>query len=217
MKLFTSVRSLMLVLALLCTGVVPGCNDESEEAVRETFDRYMTARIAGDAATMQAMIDPENIKYYDHIVRMAREGTKLEVVRLRQLERLEVAILRSTMTAAQLKDMDGSKLFKMANEKKWERAVEDMPEISLGPITFNKPRATAELVVNGEGSTIQMEFVEVDHKWVVNNECMNQWISRWIKLISEITRTSEDSVLLSIASRRAGKTVRQSVWDEPPK
>ncbi len=217
MKPPTALRPLFWLLALLCLVVAPGCDDAAEQDVRDTFDKYMAARFSGDVATLQSMVDLENIKHYDYIVQMAREGTKVQVMHMRQLERLDVAILRGSMTAAQLKEMDGPKLFKLANEKKWERAAEDLPDITLGPITFRKPRATAELTVDGHGTGVQMEFVEVDHKWVVNNECMNQWISDWIKLLAEISRTSEDTVMLSIASRRAGRTVHSSVWDEPPK
>jgi hypothetical protein len=125
--------------------------------------------------------------------------------------------LRGALTAAELKTMDADKAFKLINERRWTRLGDRAADMTLGSITLRKPRAIAELVVNGEPTNTKLEFVEVDQKWVINSQCMDEWKNRWIKVLGEFARQSEDDVILAIAGGRVGKELHRSIWEEPPK
>jgi hypothetical protein len=200
---------------VLCT--MGACDDGSEEGVREAFDAYVSALERHDGDALAAAIDPENVKHYDQVVEVARNGSKETVMRLPPHQRFTVVLLRAKFSKEKLDKLDGLGFVKMGMEQAPQDESGRAAKISLGPIKVSKPRASAEMVLNGEGTTLRFEFVEVEHKWLVNDECLDEWEDRLIRKLATMLQTSEDVIIIKMASGAVGKEVHMAIFDAPPK
>lgn len=206
------------ILMLLFCFVAPGCGDAAaEQDDRDAFDAYQAAKNAHNVDGMIALIDPENLKHDDYLVQVARAGSKGDIMRLSAYDRLQVTMLRAAFKADELKNLNGRKLLAVSVEQDWDEVGEADEQVSLGDVTIKPPRALGEVEVDGERTGLKLEFVNVDHKWVLNKDCLDGVPNRLIQRIAQLARMSEDDVVLRFASRLLGREVRKSIWDEPPK
>jgi hypothetical protein len=195
-----------------------GCGDAgAEQDVRDAFDAFITAEHNKNADAMLDLIDPENIKHDDYLVEMARAGTKVQLMRLTSYDRFQVTVLRGLFKADELNKLDGRKLFKLSVEQDWEAMGEADEEITLGKVQIKKPRASGELVVDGEATGLKLELVQVNEKWLLNNDSFDRISDRLIQRLAAMGHTTDDDIIIRLASRVCGREQHKAIWDEPPK
>jgi hypothetical protein len=213
----TTFRSLLTILSACALLVLPACDDGAKEEVRAVFDAYHAARANNDAAAAMKLVDPENVKHYDYIVQVARSGTRDKIQRMKPYERLQVTRLRNRLTAEELRTLDGQGYMQIVFERGWEGSGDTGTVVTLGPITIKKPRATGVLIADGEPSGLKLEFVEVEHQWLLNDESLDRLYDGIIERTAARLNTTDDKLILTIESRKSGKSVDRAIWDEPPK
>ena len=210
-------RRLGWIVGACVVGLLGACDDGSDEGVREAFDTYASAMERHDGNALAAIIDPENIKHYDHTVDVARGGSRETVMRMSPHERLTVTLLRASLKKDQLDKLDGLGFVKLGMEPEPQDESGEAGKISLGPIKVSKPRASAEMLINGKKTGLRFEFVEVEHKWLMNDECLDEWENRTIRKLAQALGSSEDVIIIKMASAMVGREVHLAIWDTPPK
>src|SRR5262245_6864488 len=104
-------------LALLVTLVAaPSARAQPDDvaAVRDLFNRYKTALLAGDGATAARLVDSETFAYFDEIKALTLTGTE-EVVKKRPfVDRLLIVTMRHELPLDELRGMDLEGLLKHA-------------------------------------------------------------------------------------------------------
>ena len=207
----------VFVAAILgCCLLLSACDDVKSD-IEDVFQQYMSAVAAGDADKIIALIDPKNLEHYDAVIEAARASSFGQIEVMTPRERIMIGILRATMTAADLKALDARKLMKLEAQDKMNSFDDDTYEFTLGAVKHHAPRATADLVVNGESTGIRVEFVEVENKWVFNNDCMDDWANKKIHEIAKILHMDESSLIIRIVSRIVGREVHLDIYSSPPK
>ncbi len=210
-------RSLAAVLSGLALLLLSGCDGGARDEVKAVFEAYTSALRSKNGDAFLKLIDPENVKHYGQVVEIARSGDRLAVQRLTWTQKYDVTMLRNRFTAEELKKMDGAEYVRTCVNRGWFFAEDEGERFSLGPITLKPPRAHAKLVVDGESTAYRFEFVEVEHQWLVNDECMERWFDKELERIAARARVSEDSLILELESDASGKKVTRDIWESPPK
>ena len=216
-RLMKTAMRILLVMWCVAVAALAGCDGGAKDEVKAVFDAYLAALQARDGEAFLKVIDPENVKHYDHLVQVARSGTRVAIDRMRPSEKYSVTAIRSRVTAAELKGLDGASYAKLAVERGWFFGQRQDREFSLGMIRLKKPRASAPLVVDGMDSKLRFEFVEVNDQWLVNDECIKDWWDAAVEERAKLMGTSVDNLLLEMASRNSERRVDSRIWDEPPK
>lgn len=205
--------SLALVSLCLCT---PACEEDPTPQLQETFDKLIAARSSGDGETVLTLIDPKNVEHYDSLIASARTAKYTQISGMEPIERMEIAYLRAALKPEELKALDGRKFVILETQSKLEEDAKDRPQVTLVNVKTKPPRATAELAVNDEETDIRVEFVEVDGKWLVNDECFDKLFNRRIKTLAKLFKMSEDSFIMDIVSGSVGRTIHTSIYDALP-
>ena len=210
-------RSLAFLVCAFSCFCLSACDGGARDEVRAVFDAYNAALRAHDGAGFLKLIDPENIKNYGRTVEVARTGDRNAIERLSTGDKAVVTQLRNNFTAQELSKMDGAEYVRMSVNRGWFFKEEDGMRFTLGLITVKKPRASAWLLVDGVKSDLRFEFVEVEHQWLVNDECMSTWIDREIEEDARASRMSVDTYILEVESMESGKKVTREIWENPPR
>jgi hypothetical protein len=212
----TTFRSIAAGLFALIVILIQGCDGGAKDEVKAVFEAYTAALRAKDGDAFLKLIDPENIKSYGYLVEVARSGDRLAVQRLTWTQKYDVTMLRNRFTVEELKKMDGAEYVRTCVNRGWFFAEDDGERFSLGPVTLKPPRANAMLVVDGDSTGYRFEFVEVEHQWLVNDECMEKWFNKEIEKLAALARVSEDTLILDLESDESGKKVTRDIWERPP-
>jgi hypothetical protein len=196
--------------------LIPGCDDTKAD-LEEVLAQYMSAMSKGDGEAALSFIDPKNIEHADAVLEAARtcKWNKIEIMTPK--ERIDIGVLRATMSAAELKALDGRKLFKLEAEKRIGLFDDEEVEFTLTGVKSRPPRATAELVINGLATSLRIEFVQVEGKWLLNDDCLDNWFNTRIHERAKAAHMDENSLVIAIVSRKAGREVHLSIYDEIPK
>jgi hypothetical protein len=211
--IFSLAAAAALALTLF---LIPGCDDTKAD-LEEVLAQYTAAMAKGDGEAILAVIDPKNIEHADAVVEAARscKWNKIEVLPAK--DRVAIGVLRATKSAAELKDLDGRKLYKLEAQDKIGLIDDEVVEFSLANIKSRPPRATGDLMVNGEPTGFRIEFVQVDGKWLLNDDCLDEWYNKKVRLLAQLARADENSVVIRIVSRIVGREIHLSIYDEVPK
>jgi hypothetical protein len=203
------------VLLLSCLPfVLAGCGDDSEQEVRDTYAQYVAAEAGRDLQTVLDLTDPAYIERLDFLVKIARTGERSRVQRMTPAEKLEVVMLRNRLTKKELDGMDGKKWLSRTTTEGWTEEMADEPEITLGKITVKKPRAKAQLIVNGIETDLNIEFVKTGDKWVMDPTPFEELINRIVRKLA--THADAENLLIRRwEENSSGKKVADPIWDPP--
>lgn len=209
-------RSLAVALSLIWV-VLPGCDGGARDEVRAVFEAYNQALRDHNGDAFLKVIDPENTKHYGQLLGVARSGDRLSIERLTWVDKDLVTLMRNRFTAEELKRMDGAEFVRTVVGRGWFFKEEDGERFTLGMITIKPPRASAPLLVDGDRTDDRFEFVEVEHQWLVNDECMDKWFNKELERLARVSGISEDTFILAAESEASGKRVGREIWEAPPK
>jgi hypothetical protein len=79
----------------------------------------------------------------------------------------------------------------------WVRLDDTTPLLDWPTSSSAPPRATANLSVDGIELPITVEFVQVNNAWVLNSDCMNDWMNETIKMAAKFWNTTEEGVIIA--------------------
>lgn len=206
----------LLALCLGCLVILCACESKDAAAVREVYDQYNAALRDKNGDAFLQTIDPANVEHYGQFVAAAKTGTKEQVAALSPIGRGYVLLLRHRLKAAELKDLDGAGFVRLCVQRGWFFMEDEEEHFSLGPVRIKTPRASAELRINGERTTDRLEFVQVEDRWLVNDEALDR---AWEKAAAKAARrlgVSVDQLLMEREEEESGQPVEPAILDQPP-
>ena len=203
-------------LALLPLFFLSGCNDAAEDEIRDVFDTFDRLTDAKDGAGALELIDEKYLEQMDYLINAARTAPRQTVYKMRPSERLWIAAIRNRIPKDEMAKLDGRAFYKLTIDQGWDLEDEgEKLELSLGEIKFKKPRATAEMFVEGLHTGLRFEFVEVDHKWKIDPSCIDQYQDKVIEKLASRSGFREDTWIRNIEGSATGHPISEAIWDPP--
>lgn len=209
-------NTIRVTLLVLLSLMLPSCKDEAQQEIMDVFDAYVAACDAKNGEAVLALIDDKFCDEMDHVLHAARTATADKVFRMRAWERMWIVTIRNRLTKAEMSGLTGRSLIKLSVDKGWD--LDEAGEqlfYSLGPIKHRPPRATAELIVEGEKTGLRYEFVKVDNAWKIDPMCEVQWLDRLIVKLAARTNSREDMWIKEFESAASGKRINEGIWGPP--
>lgn len=154
----------LTAVALLAVLLFPAlARSDDDTAVRQTFERYRQALLAGDGAAAWACVDARTRQYYDDLVRHALTSTRAELDKLEPGYRFMVLRIRLEANRSTLGMMKGRDAFLLAVERGMisRSSVEAISE--LAQVRSDGRLAGASLLADPE--TPVFAFVREDREW----------------------------------------------------
>lgn len=195
---------------------IPGCDDASEDEIRDVFDSYIGNVEGHNGTAVLELIDEKYIEQMDYLMNAARTANHDQVFKMSASERVWIAAIRNRLTREEVSKLDGRALLQLSVDKGWnlDKAGKRIDR-SLGLITFRKPRAFAPMVANGTETTFSYEFVQVDHKWKIDPGCADKYADKLIEELARLTGMREDTWIKAFEKAATGKTLTDAIWDPP--
>jgi hypothetical protein len=193
-----------------------GCDGKDAAEVRGVYDDYNAALRDKNGDAFLLTIDPANVEHYGSFVAVAQKGTAEQVRALSAIGRGYVLQMRHRLKPTELKNLDGPGFVKLSVERGWFFKEDEDEHFALGPIRVKRPRASAELRVNGERTGERLEFVQFQDRWLVNDEGLDR---AWEKRLAKLARglgVTEDSILFEREADDSGEAVDPKILDGPP-
>lgn len=210
-------RVLFIILATLCL-VPAGCGGEEDAEIRDVFDVYLAALEKRDVATFMKHVDPQVIERYGGYVRLAQKGSKAQILGLPPSSMLQVLVLRHRVPPETLQTLTGESWVRLAIQESWFDldSEDEVQEFRLGRITHRSPRASADLLADGDKTGTRVEFVKVEGAWLINDECFGHWFDKALEKLAARVNLPQIDVLFRLESEESGKRVDPAIFDKPP-
>ncbi|MEX2218293.1 MAG: hypothetical protein WD749_05990 [Phycisphaerales bacterium] len=206
-------RYLVAPIAIVCPLALVSCGESTEEvrAAFDTFDGATDRRVAQEA---MGVMDPVYFEHMDYLIKLARTGSRERVLSLPAHERMEIVAMRNRLTRDELSKVDGAGWVRLSIERGWWAADPGEPALSIGRVTFRSPRASGELLVDGQRTGLTVEFVKTNDQWLVDPRPVDEW---WGSFVSKRATSAGnlDQMILNLESVESGKRVNQTIWDPP--
>jgi hypothetical protein len=205
-----------LGMVLLIVLSFTGCGGEDAAEIRSVFDDYLRALQGRDASAFLKTIDPQIIVRYDAQVKLAQKGTKQQILRQPPFGIFEVVQMRHELTPDELRTLTGEAWVRRAIGR-GDFILQDQSETyTIGRPTLRSPRASAELLVDGQKSGIRVEFVKTEGRWLVNDDCYEPMFEK--ELNRDLSRTGwpVERLIFAYVAESSDKELDRTILDTPP-
>jgi hypothetical protein len=206
--------------ALLLLAAAPTIAQDEETAVRQLFDRYKGALLAGDGALASELVDAETLEYFDEIKTLVLAGDA-EAVRQRDfVDRLLIVAMRHEIPPDELAEMDLEGLLQHAVDAGWI-GKQAIVQLGIGAVDVQGDEASAEAVVGGlppeegaESEELRYRFVREQGDWKFRFHSLVAGINTIISRLSAQMGTDEDDLIFLLVEQLSGRKVLPEVWGE---
>lgn len=196
------------------TGVeVAGDPAADAEAIRATFDRYRSDLLAQNGGGVPAVVSPSTIEHYDQVMNLARTAGPEEIAGTGIMDRVMIARLR-VETPPEFASMDGAALLAYGVDEGMIDAS-SVDGNSLGEIRVEGDRGYAEMLVDGEPSGVDWEFVRVGPQWTFDLAAGFPLINDTLSQIAAESGMTDDEFVFDAVSMVTGRPVDASVYEKP--
>lgn len=183
------------------------------EAVRSTFEDYRAEVAAGNGAVVPALVSPSTIAHYDEVVRLARTAGPAEISGRGMMDRLMIARLR-VQEPPDFAAMDGTGLLVYGVDEGMIDAAA-LEGNTLGEVRVESDRAYAEMLVDGEPTGVDWEFVRGGSGWTFDLAAGFPLINEALTQVAAENEMSEDEFIFTAIEMVTGTPVDASVYEQP--
>lgn len=197
-------RWIITCIAAVFMGVVVvtgGCGrlgDEKE--IRKAWADYDRAADERDGARAVEIVSKGTLEYLGELVRVALDGRREDVLKLRPSEMFMVLQIKSRGRREVFEKLDGAGYVRWATEHGWwESEYLDIPE--LHKVHFiNDDKAVAEMVIDGTTAGDPAVFLREDGKWKFSEASLYAfWDDLWEQDAKELGVPVADLIAEAIA------------------
>ena len=221
------VRPIVLVVALGLATVLPAAQPTvrdagvGEAAVRETFEAYRQALIAGDGERAAALVDRETGDYYRELKRLVLDGSEEEVRQRTFVDRFLVVAFRHQFEEAELTGMELADVIVRAMEIGWINSAA-IEQLAVGAVRIEgdeawaaaRTRASLEDPALGGGiDELEYRFVNEDGNWKFRFSALVASIDEVMRNLAEQLGADEDDLIFTLVESLTGVEVLPEVWD----
>jgi hypothetical protein len=217
-----------LVLLLAGQSAAPQSSGE-EAAVREVFDRYKAALVAGDGAAAQGLVDNATLDTFRRLRSLALDGSEQAVRELSFVERLLVVSMRHALDRSVIEEMDLATLIETAMGEGWI-SPQTLAQLDIGAITVEGDEAWAEArsglppppsvdgspASTGEQVELAYRFVREGGAWKFRFGSLIEALDHLVAELTAALGADEDQLIFMLVESFSGRQVLPEVWERPP-
>ena len=211
-------RTLGFVLTLLCA--VPAQAETDPAAVRESFDAYKQALMAGDGPTASRLTASDTHAFLGETLDRALTLREEELRGLPLFDQIAVLMLRHNMPADQLRAMAKDDLVAFAvSQQAFDLA--EVEKLSAEPFVVNGDRARAELSkLKGSPIPVSVHFREEGGTWrfdlMQSIAPFRAFFEAQAGLLSKVqTSDGKNAVVPLIIHLFTGRAPGPDIWNPP--
>ena len=202
-----------MACAVLIALIAPACDVKTEMEIRADYKACMQALAAGDGEAAANLTAQADLDDYGRLAKAVREGTRAELQSLTPYNRFMAIYLRHTLSAQELKGMDGRAfLVYLTNEGFFESAVWD----DLGEVNIYKGYATGVLLDEDDRPTnYKFEFIPEGGRWKTSSLPTALYYDHMIQNEAAAAERDLNKYIEFLIARATGEAVRPDIWDKP--
>lgn len=205
----------LLFVAVTAMLALTGCKDEAKQEITDAFEAFNSAIDSKNGDAALAVIDEKYVEQFGRLLSAAQAASAEKIFRMRPSERSWIVTFRNRLTKEEMSKLDARSLCKLMIDRGWDLEDGEQESYSLGRISIRPPRATAEMLVDGDPTGLKYEFVEVDHAWKVDPTCVDEHFDRMIEKLSVKAGLREDTLILKLEGISSGQVVSPAIWNPP--
>lgn len=194
-------RWIITCVAVASIMLADGCGKLGDEReIRRVWADYDRASDERDGARAVAIVTKGTLDYMGELVRVALDGRREDVLKLKPSEMFMVLQIKSRGRREVFAKLDGPGYIRWATEHGWwESEYLDMPE--LHKIHFvNSDKAVAEMVIDGTTAGDPAVFLREDGTWKFSEASLYAfWDSLWEEEAKELGWPVADLIAQEIA------------------
>lgn len=183
------------------------------DAVRSTFESYRAEVAAENGAVVPALVSPSTVAHYDEVVRLARTAGPAEISALGMMDRLMIARLR-VQEPPDFAAMDGAGLLVYGVDEGMIDAAA-LEGNTLGEVRVEGDRAYAQMLVDGEPTGVDWEFVRDGSDWTFDLAAGFPLINEALTQVADENGMTEDEFIFAAVEMVTGTPVDVSVYEAP--
>ena len=201
---------------------VASAQTDDAAAIRDLFNRYKAALLAGDGATAARLVDTETFQYFEEIKGLTLTGAEDAVRQRPFVDRLLIVTMRHELPAAELEGMDLEGLLKHAIDAGWI-GKQSIMGLGIGEITVDGDEATAVAITPAPGarsrgrcrSELRYRFVRDQGEWRFGFKSLVESINQMIAQLTKQMGTDQDALIFVLVEQLSGRKVLPEVWSLP--
>ncbi|HVR99708.1 MAG TPA: hypothetical protein VMW27_23995 [Thermoanaerobaculia bacterium] len=212
MKL-SALRTIRLAL-LLALSALPAAQAQMEAftaPVQEGFAAYKAALLAKDGAKAVTLLSANSFAYYDRMRKLALSGSREEIERLPDVDRLLTLSLRVRVPRETLESGSARDIVAYAIGAGMISA-NSVAKAELGEINIKDDQAEGQILVNQSPVGAVFRFHSEDGVWKFDLEHVTVLARGTVAAMAEKNGTSENEVILQFLSKMTGKTIGPEIW-----
>jgi|GEM_PF-3545576 len=209
-----------VVVFLISVLGLSGCEDPDaaeKEAILASLWQLDQAYVDCDGAAAVAMMSSKALAEYTRMVKLALDGTRIQVLGLEPGELMQVLQLRNRLTRAQLENMDGAGYQEFATNECWYIDL-DLEEVAYASLiddikVYGDLAHAAILDEDGKDSGLVVEFAKEDGVWKVNEFCFQRLFNEYVYSLAAQEGMEVAELLIEVEEMEWGNTIRRSIWE----
>ncbi|UOV05910.1 hypothetical protein MUU77_11575 [Pseudoxanthomonas sp. F37] len=202
-----------LILSLLLIPLFARAADD-EAAVRATFAAYKAAVLARQGERAADHVTAGTLREYARYRELALAAPRTALEALPMTERLQVLIIRARVPAADLRAMDGRRVFTHAVDRGWI-GREGVERSELGTVQVGGDHAAARLKIGATELPIDFEFEREPGGWRFNLIPLTTMSEDVFKQLARQNGVSENEMVMTLLRGLSETPVDERLWDPP--
>ena len=185
-----------------------------EAAVRATFAAYKAAVLAQQGERAADNVTTDTLREYARYRELALSAPRAALEALPMTERLQVLIIRARVPVADLRAMDGRRVFTHAVDRGWI-GREGVERSELGTVQVDGDRAAARLKIGATELPVDFEFEREPGGWRFNLIPLTTMSEDVIKQLARQNGVSENEMVMTLLRGLSEAPVDERLWDPP--
>lgn len=208
------------VVALLACCALTGCGSKEPEQIQQSFERFMAAGASNDGPATVSMLSQNTIEYYERIRQHALESGPEQITALSFMDMLQIGTVRMNLTPDYLRQLTGAQLIMVGMRDGWMNSAKTAPgSLTLGEITIDGDRASAEVVFGGEKAPFAFGFTKDAGAWKCDLMPMVEWSTGLTEGIlrsgAKSAGQSTEQLVRITLGMRIKQTIGPEIWEKP--
>jgi hypothetical protein len=185
---------------------------QPEAGVREAFDGYKSAILAGDGKAAVQYVSQSTIDYFGEMQKLALHGAPADVRAQSMLNQLMILSLRHRLQPQQVKAMSPREILIYGVDNGWIGKT-TVVGLEPGPVEISGNVGTIEILQAGKPSGVKFRFQREGGGWRIDLVPVLALGNTAMKMLAKQQGVTEEFLILSLLESVSGRKVPATIWD----